>query len=63
MELKKNSEITVTTNPKFEKACTSSTIYVDYKNITKVLSTGSRIFLDDGLISLLVNEISKSFQK
>ncbi|VDD87938.1 unnamed protein product [Enterobius vermicularis] len=58
VELKKNSEITVTTNPKFEKACTSSTIYVDYKNITKVLSTGSRIFLDDGLISLLVNEIT-----
>jgi pyruvate kinase len=32
-------------------------LWVDYKNITKVLEPGKRIFIDDGLISVVATEI------
>lgn len=58
IELEKGTEITVTTDKKYENSCTAQLLYVDYKNLPKILSKGSRIFVDDGLISLHVNEIS-----
>ncbi|VDM28058.1 unnamed protein product [Toxocara canis] len=58
VELVKGSEVLLTTDPKFESSCTASNIYIDYGNITKVLKVGSRIFIDDGLISLMVKEVS-----
>ncbi|VDK47615.1 unnamed protein product [Anisakis simplex] len=60
VELKKGSSVIITTDPKFQNSCTSVNIFVDYVNIVKVLKEGSRIFIDDGLISLLVNEIGKN---
>lgn len=47
----------MTTDPKFENSGTAINLYVDYKNISKVVSVGSRVFIDDGLISLVVDEI------
>jgi len=55
--LEKGKSIRLTTDPSFEQSCTAETLYVDYKNITKVLSVCSRIFIDDGLISVVVDEI------
>jgi len=59
VELKKGSSIRLTTDPKFEESGTPVNLYVDYKNITKVCAVGSRVFIDDGLVSLIVDEIAE----
>ncbi|GMS79039.1 hypothetical protein PENTCL1PPCAC_1214, partial [Pristionchus entomophagus] len=57
VELKKGGSIRLSTDPKLENSGTGVNLYVDYKNITKVVSTGSKVFIDDGLISLIVNDV------
>ncbi|ODV89653.1 hypothetical protein CANCADRAFT_4277 [Tortispora caseinolytica NRRL Y-17796] len=49
--------LTVTTDEKYAKICDGTTMYVDYKNITKVIEPGRFIYVDDGNISLRVEEI------
>lgn len=39
--------------------CDEKVLWLDYKNITKVVQTGSHIYIDDGLITLIVKEIGK----
>lgn len=39
--------------------CDEKVLWLDYKNITKVVQTGSHIYIDDGLITLTVKEIGK----
>ena len=34
---------------------------MDYKNITKMMDVGGRIFIDDGLISVIVKDKGMSF--
>lgn len=55
----KGKQIRLTTDPSMENTGTAENLFVDYKNITKVLSVGSRVFIDDGLISVIVNSIGK----
>jgi pyruvate kinase len=56
VELVKDASIRLTTDPHVENSGTAVNLYVDYKNLPKVVSVGSRIFVDDGLISLVVEE-------
>lgn len=56
-ELKAGEKITITTNDEFKANCTEQVLYVDYKNIAKVVFPGNRIYVDDGLISLVVESI------
>jgi len=61
LELKAGDKIKITTNDEFKEKCTADTLWLDYKNITKVLSPGKRLFIDDGLISVLATEIGPDF--
>ncbi|EGD72472.1 pyruvate kinase [Salpingoeca rosetta] len=58
LDLVAGEHITVTTDPAFKASCcTKDTLYLDYKNITKVMQPGNQIYVDDGLISLRADAI------
>ncbi|CAO2598817.1 Pyruvate kinase PKLR [Lemmus lemmus] len=57
VEIVKGSQVLVTVDPKFQTRGTANTVWVDYPNIVRVLAVGSRIYIDDGLISLVVRKI------
>merc|ERR1711976_725891 len=61
LELVAGDKIPLTTDDAFKEKCTKDVLYVDYKNITKVLQPGARIFIDDGLISVVAKECGPDF--
>ena len=56
-------KIKITTDDKYMEKCSKSVLWVDYKNITQVMSVGARMFIDDGLISVIVKEMGESAKK
>lgn len=62
MELVKGQTFKLSTDKAYLEKGNAQVIYVDYENISKVLKTGNRVYVDDGLISLIVSTVSK-FQK
>ncbi|KAH9064117.1 pyruvate kinase [Lactarius vividus] len=50
-------EFFVTTDAKYKDICDDKYLYVDYANITKVTAPGKLIYVDDGILSLLVLSI------
>jgi len=61
LELKAGDTIKITTNDEYKEKCTAEVLWLDYKNITKVLTPGKRIYIDDGLISVQAKEIGEDF--
>uniref|UniRef100_A0A6Q2Z2K6 Pyruvate kinase n=1 Tax=Esox lucius TaxID=8010 RepID=A0A6Q2Z2K6_ESOLU len=61
VELKKGNMIKLTLDDAYQENCDEDTLWLDYKNITNVVETGSKIYIDDGLISLQVKEIGNDF--
>lgn len=59
VELKKGAAIRLTTDKAFENSGNEKQIYVDYANIVKVVKEGNRVFVDDGLISLIARKVGK----
>ncbi|XP_015037357.1 pyruvate kinase isoform X1 [Drosophila miranda] len=59
IELKKGDTIKLSTSKDFLEKGSLEVVYVDYENIVKVVKPGNHIFVDDGLISLVVREVSK----
>ncbi|CAG8949700.1 hypothetical protein HYFRA_00004018 [Hymenoscyphus fraxineus] len=51
------TEINITTDEKYATACDDKNMYVDYKNITKVIEKGRIIYVDDGVLAFDVLEI------
>merc|ERR1711971_224695 len=56
--LKKGETIKITTEDQFKEKCTAEVLWVDYKNIGNVISPGKRLFIDDGLISVVCKEVA-----
>ncbi|OBT49993.1 pyruvate kinase, variant [Pseudogymnoascus sp. 24MN13] len=50
-------EINITTDDKYAAASDTTNMYVDYKNITKVIAPGRIIYVDDGVLAFDVLEI------
>ncbi|KAG9508690.1 Pyruvate kinase PKM, partial [Fragariocoptes setiger] len=57
VELIKGKQIKVSIDEKYKESGTSEIIFVDYANIVKVVQPGNRVYVDDGLISLVVQEV------
>ena len=57
LQLVKGKEICVTTRQEFAENCSAEQLFVDYSNLPKVVKAGDRIYVDDGLISLLVKTV------
>ncbi|KAG7524950.1 pyruvate kinase PKM-like isoform X2 [Solea senegalensis] len=61
VELKKGKMIKITLDDDNKENCSDEILWIDYKNITQVVEVGSKIFIDDGLMSLQVKEIGSDF--
>jgi len=60
VELKRGETIKLTTDKAYAEKGNASIIYIDYDNIQKVVQVGNKIFVDDGLISLVCQSIQGS---
>jgi pyruvate kinase len=60
IELIRGEKIKLTTDSSLTDKGNKECIYVDYTNIVKVVQVGSKVFVDDGLISLIVQEIGNN---
>ncbi|XP_025081512.1 pyruvate kinase PKM-like isoform X3 [Pomacea canaliculata] len=56
VQLNLGDTIKITINDEYKEKCSKDILWVDYKNIIKVLDVGKRMFIDDGLISVIVKE-------
>ncbi|XP_041849526.1 pyruvate kinase PKM isoform X1 [Melanotaenia boesemani] len=61
VELKKGGVIKLTLDDAYQENCSDEVLWLDYKNITKVVEIGSKIYIDDGLVSLQVTEIGSDY--
>jgi len=59
--LETGAAIKITTDDAFKEKCSKDVLWVDYKNINKVIKPGKRIFIDDGLISVRATEVGEDY--
>lgn len=57
LPLSAGTELNITTDEKYKTACDTENMYVDYKNITKVIEKGRIIYVDDGILAFEVLDI------
>ena len=51
------TEMTITTNEEYATNCDDKIMYIDYKNLPKVIEKGRIIYVDDGVLSFEVLDI------
>nr|XP_036673696.1 pyruvate kinase-like [Drosophila suzukii] len=56
IELNPGDKITLSINQNLEETCSKKKIYVDHQPLPNIVKAGNRIFIDNGLISLVVKE-------
>ncbi|CAG0893946.1 unnamed protein product [Darwinula stevensoni] len=61
VEMVKGAQVRISTDAQYMEKCSEKIIYTDYGNITKVVKEGSKVYIDDGLISLIVQNIGNNF--
>ncbi|KAF6352070.1 pyruvate kinase M1/2 [Rhinolophus ferrumequinum] len=61
VELKKGATLKITLDNAYMEKCDENNLWLDYKNICKVVEVGSKIYVDDGLISLQVKQKGADF--
>uniref|UniRef100_A0A8D1RA52 Multifunctional fusion protein n=1 Tax=Sus scrofa TaxID=9823 RepID=A0A8D1RA52_PIG len=61
VELKKGATLKITLDNAYMEKCDENVLWLDYKNICKVVDVGSKVYVDDGLISLLVKQKGPDF--
>ena len=52
----KGQDAIITTDDQYKDLCDDKIIYLDYKNITKVIGVGKTVYIDDGTLSFQVLE-------
>ncbi|KAI0158316.1 pyruvate kinase [Xylariaceae sp. FL1272] len=57
LPLSAGTVLNITTDDQYATACDTENMYVDYKNITKVIKPGRIIYVDDGILAFEVVEI------
>jgi len=56
VELVSGRPVVVTIDDEYRQRCDENIIWVDYKNMITLVDVGQRIYIDDGLLSLIVKE-------
>lgn len=60
VEMVRGESVEITTDSSYAEKCSEKVLYLDYVNITKVVKPGNRIYVDDGLISLVVEKVGSN---
>jgi len=63
VELIAGDSVTITVDNQYKESCDKSLIWLDYEAIVRVVDVGKNIYIDDGLISLVVKEKGDNFLK
>ena len=58
IELQAGQSIIISVDEQYKSSCNKDRLYVDYVNLPKVVSAGSLIYIDDGLISVKVVSVA-----
>ena len=56
VELVSGRDVLVSLDDAYSERCDENVIWVDYKNMVSLVDVGQRIYIDDGLLSLIVKE-------
>lgn len=56
VSINKGMELTISVDDQYKDVCDDKVIYVDYKNLPKMIDVGKKIYVDDGVLSFQVLE-------